>query len=123
MARFMRSAALAWSGMMQAIRSQLHMKVHLVAAAVVIAVSAFLPLTRIEWAVLLLVIALVISLELVNTAIERTVDLASPDIHPLAKLAKDTAAGAVLLAAIVAIVIGLLILGPPLWHIITAAMR
>ena len=64
--------------------------------------------------------ALVIVAEMVNTAIERVVDLTSPDIHPLAKLAKDTAAGAVLVAVIFSIFIGFVIMGPPLWHALSA---
>ena len=59
--------------------------------------------------------ALVFVAEFLNTAIEVVVDLASPQIHPLAKVAKDVGAGAVLLAAVAAVLVGLLILGPPLW--------
>ena len=68
-----------------------------------------------DWAVLILTIAMVFSAEFVNTAIEAVVDLASPDKHPLAKIGKDVGAGAVLVAALAAVLIGLLILGPPLW--------
>ena len=57
-----------------------------------------------------------IILEGVNTAIEAVVDLASPEIHPLAKVAKDVGAGAVLIAAIASVTVGLLIFGPPLWE-------
>lgn len=102
-----------------AVRSQRHMKIHAAAAVIVCILGALLPLTRLEWAVLLLTMSVVISLEMVNTAIEHAVDLASPGIHPLAKAAKDVAAGAVLIAACCAVIIGLLILGPPLWHFIT----
>ncbi|SFF00520.1 undecaprenol kinase [Paenibacillus catalpae] len=118
MPKFIRSLGYACSGIVLAVRSQRHMKIHTIAAVIVCAIGAMLPLTRLEWAVLLLTIAVVISLEMINTAIEHTVDLASPDIHPLAKAAKDVAAGAVLVAAFMAIIIGLLILGPPLWHFI-----
>lgn len=64
---------------------------------------------------LVLVSGLVLGLELVNSAVEKVVDLVSPGFHPLAKQAKDAAAGAVLLTAIIAVIIGLLVLGPPLW--------
>lgn len=58
--------------------------------------------------------AVVLSLEMVNSAIEAVVDLASPELHPLAKIAKDAAAGATLLAALVSVLVGLVVLGPPL---------
>jgi len=64
-------------------------------------------------------IALVMSLEIVNSAIERSLDLSSPDTHPLARDAKDMAAGAVLLAALLSVAVGLTHLGPPLWTVLT----
>jgi diacylglycerol kinase len=70
----------------------------------------------VEWAVLATTMALVLILEGLNTAIESAVDLAMPRQHPLAKACKDLAAGMVLVAAIVAVTVGLLILGPPLWQ-------
>ncbi|HVM72778.1 MAG TPA: diacylglycerol kinase family protein, partial [Anaerolineales bacterium] len=66
------------------------------------------------WAVLFLTIALVWISEFINTALEAVVDLASPELHPLAKVGKDVGAAAVLLAAITSVLVGLLILGPPL---------
>jgi diacylglycerol kinase len=68
-----------------------------------------------DWAILVLTIAMVFTAEFINTAIEAILDLASPTYHPLAKVGKDVGAGAVLVAALAAIVVGLLILGPPLW--------
>jgi len=65
--------------------------------------------------VLVVVIALVLSAEFFNTSIEAVVDLASPAHHPLAKVGKDVGAAAVLIAASAAVIVGLLILGPPLW--------
>ena len=79
-------------------------------------VGAWLRVSRIEWCVLTLTIACVLILEGLNTAIEAVVDLASPDIHPQAKRAKDLGAAMVLIASIASVIIGLLILGPPLWH-------
>jgi len=67
-----------------------------------------------EWAILVMMIAIVLSLEAMNSAIETVVDLVSPDFHPLAGRAKDIAAGAVLIAAGASVVVGLLILLPPL---------
>ena len=66
----------------------------------------------IEWCILLLCISLVVSLELMNTAIEEAVNLASPDIHPLAKASKDVAAGAVMFSAIISAIIGFIIFIP-----------
>ncbi len=68
-------------------------------------------LSRIEWIILILTIALVLAMEAVNTAIEAVVDLASPQFHPVAKLAKDVAAGGVLLAAIGALAVAFLLFG------------
>jgi diacylglycerol kinase len=68
-----------------------------------------------DWAILVVTIAMVFMAEFINTAIEAVVDLASPAHHPLAKVGKDVGAGAVLVAALAAIIVGLLILGPPLW--------
>lgn len=64
----------------------------------------------------LIMCALVLSLELINSAIEAAVDLISPELHPLAKVAKDAAAGAVLVAALLSVVVGVWLLGPPLWQ-------
>jgi diacylglycerol kinase len=85
------------------------------ATVCVIALGAWLSLSRIEWAILALAMGLVWIAEFFNTALEAVVDLASPDIHPLAKVSKDVGAAAVLIAAITSVVVGLLILGPPLW--------
>jgi diacylglycerol kinase len=117
MSKVLRSFGVAVSGIVYGVRTQSHMRFHVAAAAVAIGLGILAALGPLEWAVIALTIALVISLELVNTAVEKAVDLACPDIHPLAKLAKDTAAGAVLVAAAISLVIGLLILGPPLWHL------
>jgi diacylglycerol kinase len=62
-----------------------------------------------------LTISVVFTAEFINTAIEAVVDLASPEKHPLAKVGKDVGAGAVLIAALAAVLIGVLVLGPPLW--------
>ena len=79
-------------------------------------VSIWLKLPPRDWAVLLVTIAMVWAAEFFNTAIEAVVDLASPVHHPLAEVGKDVGAAAVLIAALAAIGVGLLILGPPLWE-------
>ena len=90
------------------------MQFHAGAAAAVMLLAALLRLQAGEWALLIGACVLVLSAELLNTAIEKAVDLSMPEQHPLARIAKDAAAGAVLVAAIGAALIGLLVLGPPL---------
>ncbi|HOT90071.1 MAG TPA: diacylglycerol kinase family protein [Anaerolineae bacterium] len=104
----------AAEGLSYAVRTQRNFRIHLVATLMVIIVGIWLRLPYTAWAILTLVIGIVLVTEMVNTAAEALVDLASPDYHPLAKLVKDVAAGAVLVTAIMAIVTGLFVLGPPL---------
>ncbi len=101
------------------LRTQRNAWIHAVITIVVVVLSVWLGLGARDWAILILTIALVFIAEFLNTAIEAVVDLASPEHHPLARVAKDVGAGAVLLAAIAAVVIGLLILGPPLLHVLS----
>jgi diacylglycerol kinase len=86
----------------------------------VLVMALWLQLPLRDWAVLLLTIAMVWTAEFINTALEAVVDLASPQQHPLAKVGKDVGAAAVLIAAATSVLIGLLVLGPPLWQRITA---
>ena len=97
------------------LKTQQNAWIHSLIASVVIALGLWLGLPVRDWAVIVLTIAMVFTAEFINTAIEAIVDLASPDHHPLAKVGKDVGAGAVLVAALAAVVVGLLILGPPLW--------
>ncbi|MFD0672064.1 diacylglycerol kinase family protein [Cohnella sp. GCM10027633] len=111
-----RSFGYAIRGIVEAVRRERHMRFHVAAAVVVIAVAAWLQADTADWLWLVAAIGSVWAAELFNTAIERAVDLASPDLHPLAKAAKDAASGAVLVAAAFAAVIGVIVLGPPLWE-------
>ena len=104
----------AFAGWVALIRGTPNARIHFAFALAATAVGLWLGLTFVEWAILWLTIGLVITAEFVNSAIEATIDLASPEIHPLAKAAKDMAAGGVLFAALTAVIVGLLILGPPL---------
>ncbi len=106
----------AFRGLFYVVRTQRNAWIHAAVSIVVIALGAWLLLPARDWAVLALTIALVWMAEVLNTSIEAVVDLASPIHHPLAKVGKDVGAAAVLLAAFVAILVGLLILGPPLWE-------
>lgn len=105
----------AFAGWWYVLRTQHNAWIHALASVVVLAVALGLGLGRTDWALLILTVAMVWVAEFVNTAVETLVDLLSPDIHPLAKIAKDVAAASVLIAALAAVVIGILILGPPLW--------
>ena len=99
-------------GIAQVVATQLNMRIHLAAAVAAIGLGLALGLSAVEWAILVLTITLVLSLETLNTAVEATVDRVSLEEHPHAKLAKDAAAGAVLLAAIGAVLVGLFLFGP-----------
>ena len=102
----------AGRGVWSALRSEVHLRLHAVATVVVIGLGFYSDLSRLEWALVALAVAGVWAAELMNTAIEALTDLASPAYHPLAGKAKDVAAGAVLLAALGALVVGALVFVP-----------
>lgn len=104
----------AFAGWWYVLRTQRNAWIHTIVSLAVFVLAAWLQLPPRDWAVLILTIALVWITEFANTALEAVVDLASPEIHPLAKIGKDVAAAAVLIAALASILIGLLIMGPPL---------
>ena len=95
------------------------MKIHCLAVIAVTLAGTLFQITAGEWCVCLLLFGLVISLELVNTAVESVVDLVTEEKKPLAKTAKDTAAGAVLFSAIVSVIIGCIIFVPYLLELFT----
>jgi undecaprenol kinase len=110
MSSFAKSFSYAFNGLRLAFKDN-HMKVHVLIALLVIGAGFFFHITQTEWLVCCIVIGLVISLEVVNTAIEHFVDLVEPNHNPKAGAIKDLAAGAVLVAAIAAVVCGALIFG------------
>jgi diacylglycerol kinase len=114
LARVARSFTFAFAGLAHLLRTQANFWVHLAAAGCVAVLAALLGLRGAELAVLVLTIGLVLVLEALNTALEALVDLASPDYHPLAKVAKDVSAAAVLLAALTAVGVALVLLLPAL---------
>lgn len=118
--RIARSFAFAFAGLRYLLRTQANFWVHLMAALLVVVLAAVFGLRGAELAVLALAIGLVLVLEALNSALEALVDLASPEIHPLAKVAKDVAAAAVLLAAGTAVVVGLAVLLPRLLSLFPA---
>jgi diacylglycerol kinase len=115
---FFRSRALAFrfafAGWGYVIRTQRNAWIHALASILTLLFAAWLQVAYLDWAVLILTIALVWTAEFINTALEAVVDLASPDQHPLAKVGKDVGAAAVLIASLASVLVGLAILGPPL---------
>jgi diacylglycerol kinase (ATP) len=106
----------AFSGWWFVVRTQRNAWIHMVVSVIVIVMSFLLRISASDWALILLAIALVWIAEFLNTALEAVVDLASNhQQHELARVGKDVGAAAVLIAAIASIIVGLLILGPPLW--------
>lgn len=114
LAKFIAGFGFAFSGLWYAIRTQVNMKVHLALAILALALGIALRISAVEFALVFVAIGVVMVAEMFNTVIEMCVDLASPSYHPLAKIAKDVAAGAVLLSAIMAIIIALFVFGPHL---------
>jgi diacylglycerol kinase len=108
----------AGAGIGYLMRSQRNARIHLALTVMAILLGLWLKISFVEWAVLSLTVGLVFLAEAFNTAIEATVDLASPTNHPLAKIAKDTAAGGVLLAAMMAVAVAVFLFLPHLWVLI-----
>jgi diacylglycerol kinase (ATP) len=111
-----RSFQYAFEGWWYVIRTQQNAWIHAVVSMIVILLGVWLQILARDWAVIILAISMVWAAEFFNTALEAIVDLASPQRNHLAKIGKDVGAAAVLIAAGAAVLIGLLILGPPLWH-------
>ena len=118
MKKRIQSFGYAFRGIGHVVVSEANMKIHLVITSLVIIGGVVFAISLTEWMFCLLCIGLVVSAEMINTAIEDVVDLASPELHPLAGKAKDIAAGAVLICAIISVVIGLLIFVPKAWFMI-----
>lgn len=112
--RLSRSFKAAFEGIASTYKKEQNIKIHTFIAILVIIFGFFLKINYIEWLVCLVLIGFMLMAEFFNTAIEYVVDLASPDIHPLAKAAKDTASAGVLMMAIIAAVTGLVIFVPKL---------
>jgi len=105
----------AWAGIIYGFQTQRNFRIHLAVCALAISLSVFLRLTTVEIAIIAVTSGLVLTLELMNTALESIVDLTvKQSYHELAKIAKDCAAGAVLLAALVALLVATILLLPPL---------
>lgn len=119
----MRSKSLLWSfnyaidGIAYALRTQRNMRIHMGAAVLVLIASLFLRIERAEFLAVVFAVAFVLVTELVNTAVEATVDIATETFEPLAKVAKDVAAGAVFVSAITALIVGYIVFFTRLTHV------
>ena len=110
--RLIDSFPYAFCGICEVYKGEQNLKIHTVIAVLVVIAGFVLKISYVEWLICLVLIGLVLMAEFFNTAIEYVVDLASPEIHPLAKLAKDTASAGVLMMAIISAIIGLIIFVP-----------
>jgi len=110
--RFIELVNCAIEGVLWAVKSQRHMRTHFFTAAMVLLLALFFRVAALDFVALAMAVTLVLVAELVNTALEAVVDMISPDFHPLARRAKDVAAGAVLVASVGAVVIGYVVLSP-----------
>ncbi|WP_294588447.1 diacylglycerol kinase family protein [uncultured Bacteroides sp.] len=108
----LRSFGFAWQGIKSCVGKEQNLSFHLITSTVVVVAGFLFGITRAEWLIIILCIGVVIAAELFNTAIERLVDLVSPGRHPIAGQVKDIAAGAVLVCAVAAAIIGLIIFVP-----------
>lgn len=102
----------AFQGIMTCLKNERNIKIHCTMAALVVTAGAILRISAVEWSICFALFGLIMGLELVNTAIEAVVDLVTEEHRPLAKVAKDTAAGAVLIASVMAAIAGLIIFLP-----------
>ncbi len=105
----------AWNGLAAVFKTERNFRIHLIAAVLVIMAGVYFGVSPAKWGLLVLVIGLVLTAELFNTAVEKMIDYVKPDIHPAAGLIKDIAAGSVLLAALTAVAVGLIIFLPEIY--------
>ncbi|MFD1038515.1 diacylglycerol kinase family protein [Virgibacillus byunsanensis] len=104
----------AWNGLVSVAKKERNFRIHLLVIIMVIITGILCRLSTIEWSLIIIVIGFVLVTEMLNTVIENTIDYLNPTIHPLAKNIKDISAAAVLVAAITAIIVGIVIFLPKL---------
>jgi diacylglycerol kinase len=122
-ADFLRSFVFAWNGLMYSVRTQRNARVHALIGTCAIVLGLVLHISPVEFAMVFVAITLVFIAEMFNTVAEACVDLATQEYDPLARIAKDVAAGAVLLNAMLSVVIGLLVFGPHLLTLLVQFLR
>ena len=110
--RTINSFKYAFNGLIDAYRTEQSVWIYIPVALLVILAGFLLKISTFEWLIIILILGIILSLELINTALEAVVDLATEKYHPLAKKAKDTVSAAVLVFAITAVIIGLIIFIP-----------
>jgi len=111
-----RSFVYAWRGVRTVLSSQHNAWIHAAASLAVVVLGVLLGVGRLEWLALIFAVVSVWTAESLNTALELLCDVASPEFHPLVEKAKDVAAGAVLISALGALLVGGLVFGPHLWQ-------
>ena len=118
MKKLIKSFGYAFRGIGQAFKSEPNMRIHLTITLFVIAGGFLLHISVTEWFVCLLCVGLVVGAELLNTSIEKLVDLVSPEYNPKAGKVKDLSAGAVMVGAIISAIIGIIIFAPKIWDLL-----
>jgi diacylglycerol kinase len=118
MRAFFRSFVFAWAGIVDFFKNHRNAQFHLFATIILVVLGFYFGLSKLEWMAIVVCIFMVTALEAMNSAVEYLTDLVSPDYHPLAGKVKDMAAGAVLLAAMGAAIIGIMVFGPYLLQLI-----
>lgn len=121
--KFLDSLRHAVNGVWFCVKTEKHMKIHLFIAAIVLVFCNVLPISRIELTMVVFAISLVLICEIINTAVERAVDTATQEYNPIARISKDVAAGAVLLAALNSVLVGLLVFGRYFWDFINNILK
>jgi diacylglycerol kinase len=119
---FWRSLQIALYGASFVLRTERNAQIEGIIALLVIGLGIILKITAVEWAIIFVLIGLVLALEVLNTAVEAVVDLTTDHYHELAKIAKDAAAGAVLLMAVSSVAVGIAIFGPRLWLLLSSIL-
>jgi diacylglycerol kinase len=112
---FLNSFVYAWHGLVYAVRTQRNARVHMLLGSLAILLGIILRISPVEFAMVFIAITLVFIAEMFNTVAEACIDLVTREYHPLARIAKDVAAGAVLLNAVLSVLIGALVFIPHLW--------
>ncbi|MFS0751408.1 diacylglycerol kinase family protein [Oceanobacillus sp. 1P07AA] len=108
----------AWNGLKEIASTESNFQLHLISTMVVILCGIMIGLSNVEWAIIMLTIGLVLVTEMINSSIEKVMDYVQPEIHPAVKHIKDVSAGAVLIAAIIAVIVGIMIFAPKIMELL-----